>query len=339
MEQNNHITHASNASSSRQHCSVSVVVSTRNRGSKLRYLLRSLLECETAPDSQWEIIVADNNSTDETAQVMHEFLAQHPGRGRYVYQSTPAKATGLNLAIRHARGDIIALTDDDARVDRTWLLELVRAYRADPEIAGIGGRVELFDPAAAPVAIRRSREPRVISDRPFDPRSIPVIGCNLSFRRAVLDAVGAYDERFGPGSAIGSGDDVDMLYRVQRAGYKLTYAPQLLVYHDHGRRIGEDERPTVRRYMRGRGGFYLKYLRLGDRHIMRCAYRELRGAAVSLLSGCLQGKLDRSTLRELSAMTSGAIAYVRAPKRQQNEPALVRVMPPPDEPKGNPARS
>jgi GT2 family glycosyltransferase len=169
----------------------------------------------------------------------------------------------------------------------------------------------------------------IISERPFDPRSIPVIGCNLSFRRSVLDEAGAYDERFGPGSTIGSGDDVDMLYRIQRAGHKLVYAPQVVVYHDHGRRVGEDEGPTIYRYLRGRGGFYTKYIALRDRHITKCAYRELRQASLTMLRGMFHGCIDRPTLALLRALASGAVAYMRAPSKQQIQPAMIRILPAP----------
>jgi hypothetical protein len=122
-----------------------------------------------------------------------------------------------------------------------------------------------------------------------------------------------------------------MLYRIQCAGHKLLYAPQLLVFHDHGRRIGDDDRPTFRRYMRGRGGFYAKYLRRGDRHILKCAYREVRRAAVAVVRGLLHGKFDREVLQELATMMSGAFAYMRASQRQQNEPSTIRIVPAPNE--------
>jgi hypothetical protein len=307
---------------------ISVIVSTRNRARKLHALLESLVCCN-ATGEDWEAVVADNDSTDDTAEVARAFAERFPGRFSYVYQSTSGKATGINLAIRQARGDLIALVDDDVRVAQNWLGEMAASYQADSELGGVGGRIELFDPGAAPVAIRRSPDAAIISDYPFNPSNIPVLGCNLSFRREIIADVGSYDERFGPGSVIGSGDDAEIIYRIQRSGYKLAYSPDILVYHDHGRQIGEDTQKTARRYTRGRGALYCKYIAIGDRHMLKCLYYEVRRCFVSIAAALVRGRLDKEALDALRALVAGAFAYAKAPREMHVRPDEVRSCPPP----------
>lgn len=304
---------------------VSVVVSTRNRASKTQALLESLLQSDVSP-AVWEIVIADNDSTDPTREVLETYAERYPGRVRYLYQSTPAKTTGLNLAIRHARGCLIAFLDDDVRVSRDWLSCLIAAYRDDPDLAGFGGRVELLNPDDAPVAVRRSPLERLISRDPFDPGSIPVIGCNLSFRRQALALVGEFDEAFGPGSVVGCADDMEFLYRAYRQGCKLKYLPNVLVFHDHGRKPGADTEITTKRFLRGRGGFYLKF-GMTDLHILKYACREAGSLTAAAIRELLAGRVHGEASSLLSAMAGGAWAYARSRLSPRRRPATVQVFP------------
>jgi glycosyltransferase involved in cell wall biosynthesis len=304
---------------------VSVIVSTRNRASKTQAMLESLLQSD-AWSVTWEAVVADNDSTDETAQLLKDYAERYSGRVRYVHQSTPAKTTGLNIAIRHARGSLIALLDDDVRVAPDWLSNLIAAYRSDPELAGFGGRVELFNPDDAPVAVRRSTVERVISGDSFDPCSIPVIGCNLSFRRNILARLGEFDEAFGPGSIVGCADDMDLLYRAYRLGCKLKYLPNVLVFHDHGRKRGPDTETTTKRFLRGRGGFYLKY-GMTDQHILKCLCRESASLLAAAMRDLLKGRLRGEALGELRAMAGGAWAFARSRLSPLRRPVTVQIYP------------
>src|SRR5262245_36854282 len=121
---------------------VSIVICTRNRCDKLRGALRSLVNVEVPAGNSLEVVVVDNGSTDATAETCAEFssilLLQ------YLREDRRGKSRALDRGIEAARGELVAFTDDDCLVHVSWLRALVDTFSADPELAGIGGRVELY---------------------------------------------------------------------------------------------------------------------------------------------------------------------------------------------------
>ena len=97
----------------------SIVVATYNRAADLRETLTSL--ATLSPNGDWEVIVVDNNSTDNTRTIIETAAAQFPVNLRYVFEARQGRSPALNAGIRAARGRIIATTDDDVRVAPDWL--------------------------------------------------------------------------------------------------------------------------------------------------------------------------------------------------------------------------
>jgi glycosyltransferase involved in cell wall biosynthesis len=107
---------------------LSVVICTWNRAEKLRLALESVDRCTVPPGTDWEILLIDNNSTDDTKAVCQGFVEKRPGRFRYLLEKRQGKSFALNTAIANARGAIIAFTDDDITVDSGWLRELLKVF-------------------------------------------------------------------------------------------------------------------------------------------------------------------------------------------------------------------
>ena len=97
----------------------SVVIPTYNRAAELRQTLLSLSKLEVCDD--WELIVVDNHSTDETSRVIREASKSFPARLRYLFEPLPGRSAALNAGIIAAKGKIIAITDDDVMVESDWL--------------------------------------------------------------------------------------------------------------------------------------------------------------------------------------------------------------------------
>src|SRR5580658_10275907 len=117
---------------------LSVIICTWNRAVLLRETLNSLGKTELPQDIDWEILIVDNNSTDETSEVCQEFVGQNPSRYRYIIEKRQGKSFALNTGIENARGKILSFTDDDVTVDAVWLAETIRMFESTP-CAGVSG--------------------------------------------------------------------------------------------------------------------------------------------------------------------------------------------------------
>ena len=140
---------------------------------------------------EWEILVVDNNSSDQTRQVVEQYMQRCPGRYRYLFEPKQGKSHALNSAIREARGELLAFMDDDVIVEPTWLQNLTSGLHSG-EWAGAGGRI-LPDwmsavPHWLPIAGSYAAGPLVLFDQgPVAKRLMePPFGTNMAFQRCVL---------------------------------------------------------------------------------------------------------------------------------------------------------
>src|SRR4051794_11458108 len=105
---------------------ISIVVCTCNRAAKLANLLDSLMRMEVPAGVSWELIVVDNNSTDDTARLLKDVAARNALPLRHCFEPRQGLAIAHNLAMAVVKGEIIALTDDDCRVSPDWLAVMAR---------------------------------------------------------------------------------------------------------------------------------------------------------------------------------------------------------------------
>jgi GT2 family glycosyltransferase len=206
---------------------ISVVVCSHNGEPTISRCLEGLGRLDY-PD--YELIVVDDGSTDRTAEIAAEFdvrLIRTENRGL-----SEARNTGLEAAT----GEIVAFTDDDAWPDPDWLRYLAHAFTSTDH-AGIGGP-NLVPNDAGTVESAVAHAPGgpthvLLSDEVAE--HIP--GCNMAFRREVLEAVGGFDPQFRI-----AGDDVDICWRLQERGWTIGFCPAAIVLHRR--------RSSVRRFLR-----------------------------------------------------------------------------------------
>jgi GT2 family glycosyltransferase len=106
----------------------------------------------------------------------------------------------------------------------------------------------------------------------------------MAMRRVLLERLGPYDENFGPGSVIGSGDDTDYIFRVYLSGATIEYVPDMAVFHHHGRKTVAAGYALWRKYMIGSGALYAKYI-FRHPNLCRQFYWDLKAAAKEVISG------------------------------------------------------
>jgi GT2 family glycosyltransferase len=210
---------------------ISIIISTYNRGDSLRATLDSLLG-QDAAGLPHEIIVVDNNSTDETAAVIQSY-AGDGSNVRYVFEPEQGVPHGRNAGLRAARAPIVAFTDDDVIVLPGWLQAIRRRFDENPDVDYLTGRMLPIYEAPPPRWLTRETSgPCVLRDRGDQPIHGEA-GCffpgwataNIAFRRRVFDRVGVFDGAFP------RGEDLEFIIRVWRAGCRGMYAPDLGVLH------------------------------------------------------------------------------------------------------------
>jgi glycosyltransferase involved in cell wall biosynthesis len=204
---------------------VSVVVCTRNGA---RTIEQTLIGLSRLDYPEYEVIVVDDGSTDETPRIARKYEAK--------LISTPHQglSAARNTGLEAATGEIIAYLDDDAWPDEHWLMYLAEAFAQTPH-AGIGG------PNVAPVGDGVVAES--VARSPGNPTHVLLTdclaehlpGCNMAFRAACLREIGGFDPQF----AI-AGDDVDVCWRIQERGWTLGFTAGAMVWHHR--------RNTVRRF-------------------------------------------------------------------------------------------
>jgi len=234
--------------------------------------LEALRTAGNAFEGTWEVVIVDNGSTDDTVNI----LSKNPPDGlpiRLVQEPRPGASHARNAGIAAASGRLIAQTDDDCLVAPDWLTRISAAWIHHPDAGTIGGRIELADPADLKISLRTGTEPIAIDTTYSALHNLG--GCNLSFRRDTLVSIGCFDPRFGPGTASGSAEDLDIYHRLIKARYKLYYEPSILVLHAHGRRDHGTLSALRHIYTVSRGAFYAKHILNGDIACTRDALSEM----------------------------------------------------------------
>lgn len=197
---------------------ISVIVPVWNGRDVIERCLAALQE-QSLPSSEFEIIVVDNGSTDDTADIARRFA------GVRVYaEPRPGSYAARNLGLTHARGEYIAFTDADCRPDPFWLERALDAARRYPDAGVLAGHIGLFEEGSGASPLFADYE-RLFSF----PQSFAARGncatANWMSRREIFQTLGGFDER------LKSGGDREMALRIRDAGSPPVYVPDMIVWH------------------------------------------------------------------------------------------------------------
>jgi glycosyltransferase involved in cell wall biosynthesis len=196
---------------------VSVIVCSYNGGRTLAACLESLGKLNY-PD--YEVILVDDGSTDDTAYV----AAQFP-RVRYFHQTNQGLSRARNTGAAAAKGEVLAYTDSDCMADVDWLYYLIETLLSG-DYAGVGGP-NITPPAQnwiqACVAAAPGGPSHVLLT---DTIAEHIPGCNMAFYRWAFESLGGFDPEYHK-----AGDDVDFCWRIQQAGWVIAFSPAALVWH------------------------------------------------------------------------------------------------------------
>lgn len=250
----------------------SIVVCTIGRPEKLRLLLESL-EAQTMQN--FEVLIVD-----QSAGRLDDFFAGlSPAFDLFVISTPRGLSRGRNAVLPKARGTIVAFPDDDCRYPAGLLQDVHAEFERRPAIAGLTVR-EVGDASSAGWGRWSSRPGYLSPTRVWTRTSSSA----LFLRRAVLEAVGGFDESLGLGAGTpwGSGEDTELPIRAIRMGHSLYYAPRFTVIHPSNIRPG-DPGSDLRAAAYGRGiGRVWRMHRFPLWYVGIHLLRPLAGAAVAL---------------------------------------------------------
>ncbi len=215
---------------------ISVIICTYNRAALLARTLLAFRD-QTHPPSA-EILVIDNNSNDDTAEVSQRctedlrFLLPVT----YVYEPTQGLSRARNAGIAVARGDILAFLDDDAVPSPGWLAAIAEVFATHPDAAAAGGPVEPEFEAPRPDWLGPGLEGYYSildlgPDTKVFPRNRLPFGASMALRRGYLGKL-RFSEKLGrKGTSLASGEEFALLAKIGAKNRRIYYAPGMRVRH------------------------------------------------------------------------------------------------------------
>jgi len=218
---------------------VDLIIATYNGGKRLEKTLNSLVKLQaesnfTAKD--WQIIIANNMSTDSTQEIAESFADKLPLK--IIKSTSPGKSKALNEAIAYISSPLVAFTDDDVEFSPDWLTQLIKCANDHPECDFFGGNIsgnwekELDKDLLSwtPLNSTYALHVNTVSG-PTVPDQI--WGPNMMFRKSIFDAGHCFNEEIGPtpDAFYAMGEDSEFCKRLSKLGHKCYYCYEAKIFH------------------------------------------------------------------------------------------------------------
>jgi glycosyltransferase involved in cell wall biosynthesis len=212
---------------------VTVAIPTYNRATFLRQTLAGITT-QNFPADQFEILVINNNATDDTEQVVAEFAHARPAP-RHILETRQGLDYARNRAITESRGAIILFGDDDILVRPDWIEHMSEPFHSPngSRVGAVGGEVIPVFPDGLPSWVAEWHAPLAFrSDCGPLPAKHSPMGANLALPRRVFDQLGLFHTALDRAAGnYFSGGDSEMIRRVRQAGLEVWFAPAAAVQH------------------------------------------------------------------------------------------------------------
>lgn len=217
---------------------LSLVIATYNRAASLLDTLRSVVR-QNAPAEQWECIVVNNNSSDNTAECFAEFVSEYSEYNlKMVNEPSQGLSYARNRGIREGVGEYIAIIDDDELIAEDFISAYIELFDTEPDAVAAGGPIVANYPAGRPSWMSCYTERPIANTmyfgeqvREFPKGRIPG-GGNMALRRSAIRRYGVFDTSLGyVGESLVGGEESDLFERLQIAEAKYYYVPKAVMYH------------------------------------------------------------------------------------------------------------
>ncbi|MBO4621864.1 MAG: glycosyltransferase family 2 protein [Paludibacteraceae bacterium] len=217
---------------------LSVIICTYNREKYIRPLLESLA-ANDLPKNEYEILLVDNNCTDNTRAICGEFSKDHPGLTfRYMTEPEQGLSAARNKGIREAKGNILLYVDDDALVDSHYLRDYAEFFASHPETMATGGPISPSYETAEPDWMSPYTRALITGWMDYGkrvrtyPKGRYPGGGNAAYRKEVFEKVGLFNTNLGRkgGNLMGS-EEKDIFDKMHAQGMQVLYLPQPVLHH------------------------------------------------------------------------------------------------------------
>jgi glycosyltransferase involved in cell wall biosynthesis len=217
---------------------VSVVICTYNRGGSLRSTLESLSKISLPADFSWELVLVDNNSSDDTRSVVENSCSEFKLPVRYVLETSQGLSHARNRGICEASGELIVFTDDDVLIAKDWLVEIKSTFDEFGCLA-LGGKIVADWPTSrpswfedqGPFALGQAIISCDLGNEVCRTKKIP-IGANMAFRKQAFEKYGLFRTDLGRGSNdLMGGEEWEFFRRLQENAEVVCYTPRAVVHH------------------------------------------------------------------------------------------------------------
>lgn len=218
---------------------LTAIICTYNREKYIGNLLESIAANDLSK-SEYEIVLVDNNCTDNTHKVCKAFAAAHADVNfRYVIEKEQGLSSARNKGIREAKGDVLVYIDDDALVDTWYLRTIVEYMSAHPEISAVGGPIiPLYEETEEPKWMTRYTKELLCGylyfgdeERSFPGERYPG-GGNAAYRAEVFVKVGLFNTALGrKGNGLMGSEEKDIFDKMKAQGMQFMYLPKMILHH------------------------------------------------------------------------------------------------------------
>jgi len=287
--------------------SVSIIVPVKDEEKVVGRLLEAFLNVDYPPEKR-EIIVVEDGSVDKTVGICREYARRYPDQVRLVRRSvSDGKPSALNYALKHVRGEIVAVFDADSVPESDALLKAAE-YFEDPLIAAVQGRPYSINADENMLSKFISYEEAVRYETYLRGKDalnlfVPLMGSCYFVRRKVLDEIGGWD-----GTSLS--EDMELSARLVEAGYKTRYAPDVRSWQENPVNLSQLFRQRTR-WFRGCMEVALKYGKLVRKFDKRCIDAEMTLMSPYTLILCLIGYLV-TVYSLLSQVQPNAVSTIMA---------------------------
>jgi glycosyltransferase involved in cell wall biosynthesis len=217
---------------------ISVIVCTYNRNDYILKALNSLAR-QTLPADQYEIVIVNNNSTDNTDTLCQTFLQKYRQQRNcfYFIETQQGLSYARNRGIVESSGDILVFMDDDAQADENFLQEICHFFETTPDAKACGGRIYPDFESKQPEWMSRFLLPLTSTldkgnkIKLFKGTKYPV-GANMAFKKEVFQQYGMFNPDLGrKGNNLDGSEEKDIFFKLKKDRKKIYYLPFATIKH------------------------------------------------------------------------------------------------------------